>query len=67
MTAEALTHDDSLIKDHIGQLATLSQCVKDLRSDMAEVKQKLDSNRYLLLLAIAAVIVDMANQKLHII
>ena len=67
MTDLTLAHDDSLIKEHIQNLATLNQCVKDLRADMAEVKNKLDSNRYLLLLAIAAVIVDMANQKLHII
>lgn len=61
-----MEHDDTLILDHTAKIAGLEKLVEKLSADIEIVKKKLDSNQFLLLMAIAAVILDIVSAKLHL-
>lgn len=59
---DGIKHEQDLVLDHTGRIATLEEAVKRLPI----IEKKLDSNLYLLLIAIASVIIDMAATHFHI-
>jgi hypothetical protein len=61
-----IEHEQELVLDHTTRIASLEQTVKDTSRRMGFIEKKLDNIQYLLILAIASVIVDIVGSHLQI-